>query len=156
MPRIIYLLILITIPLTSIQSNDDIGYKYYQKGQYNKALEVWQKEAADGEKEALYNIGLLYFFGKGVAKNTFVAFDYCRRAALMGSARAQNNLAYMHMNGLGTKKNLLAAYAWSVIALENGYNSQSIRDNARMHFTPAMQQGADKLLEKIKKKINYE
>ena len=52
MPRIIYLLILITIPLTSIQSNDDIGYKYYQKGQYNKALEVWQKEAADGEKEA--------------------------------------------------------------------------------------------------------
>ncbi len=64
MPRIIYLLILITIPLTSIQSNDDIGYKYYQKGQYNKALEVWQKEAADGEKEALYNIGLYTFLAK--------------------------------------------------------------------------------------------
>jgi len=156
MTRIIYLLILITIPLASIQSNDDIGYKYYQKRQYDKALEIWHKEAADGKREALYNIGLLYFFGKGVAKNTSVAFDYCRRAALMGSARAQNNLAYMHMNGLGTKKNLLAAYAWSVIALDNGYNSQRIRDNARMHFTPAMQQGADRLLEKIKKKINYE
>ena len=156
MTRIIYLLILITIPLSNIQSNDDIGYKYYQKGQYDKALEIWREEVTKGRKEAVYNIGLLYFFGKGVEKNIPLAFDYCRRAALMGSARAQNNLAFMYMNGLGTKKNLLAAYAWSVIALENGYNSQSIRDSARMHFTPAMQQGADELIDKIKKKINYE
>ena len=40
--------------------------------------------------------------------------------------------------------------------MENGYNSQSIRDSAKMHFTPAMQQDADELIDKIKKKINYE
>ena len=62
MPRIIYLLILITIPLSNIQSNDDIGYKYYQKGQYDKALEVWREEVTKGEEEALYNIGLFILF----------------------------------------------------------------------------------------------
>ena len=62
MARIIYLLILVMfMPWHIAQSDEDIGYKYYQKGDYEKALSVWKKELSLGKKETIYNIGLLYF-----------------------------------------------------------------------------------------------
>ena len=157
MARIIYLLILVMFtPWHIVQSDEDIGYKYYQKGDYEKALSVWKKELSLGKKETMYNIGLLYFFGKGVKQDLSLAFEYCKKAALMGSARAQNNIAYMYIEGLGTKKNYVAAYAWSEIAIENGYNSQKIKDDASIHLTPAMRYDADEIINNLRKEIRYD
>jgi TPR repeat protein len=47
---------------TNVLGDSDIGYKYYQKGNYEKALKIWTVEAEEGNKEAFYNIGLLFFF----------------------------------------------------------------------------------------------
>ena len=155
MTKIIFLVILITILVgISSHADNDEGYKHYLKGNYNKALAIWKREVNEGKKEALYNIGLLYFFGNGVEKNLPLAFNYCKKAAYKGSARAQNNLAYMYMEGLGTKKDLISAYAWSKIAIENGYNSHTIRDNVSIHLTPAMQYDADIFISKLKKGIH--
>ena len=157
MARIIYLLILaMFMPWHIAQSDEDIGYKYYQKGDYEKALSVWKKELSLGKKETIYNIGLLYFFGKGVKQDLSIAFEYCQKAALMGSARAQNNIAYMYIEGLGTEKNYVAAYAWSKIAIENGYNSQKIKDDASIHLTPAMRYDAGKIINNLRKEIRYD
>tara|TARA_B100001113_G_scaffold74343_1_gene57840 strand:- start:1327 stop:1800 length:474 start_codon:yes stop_codon:yes gene_type:complete len=142
--------------LNTAFSNDDIGYKYYEKGLYDKAIEIWSKEIKQGNKEAMYNMGLLYYFGKGVDKDLSVAFTYCKQAAFKGSARAQNNLAYMYMKGMGTKKSYISAYAWSLIAIKNGYSSHGIRDNASMNLTPGMLSDANKLITKINKEIRYE
>ena len=52
MARIIYLLILVMfMPWHIAQSDEDIGYKYYQKGDYEKALSVWKKELSLGKKK---------------------------------------------------------------------------------------------------------
>ena len=117
------LLLLLTLlnPINDVLASNDIGYKYYLEGDYQKALKVWTKELNEGKREAMYNIALLYYFGKGVEKNLPLAYEYCKKAAYKGSARAMNNLAYMYMKGLGTKKNYMSAYAWSEIAIENGY-----------------------------------
>ena len=64
-----------------------------------------------------------------------------------------NNLAYMYMRGLGTKKNYMSAYAWSEIAIENGYNSKKLRDDASMHLTPAMHYDVHKFINQLKKEI---
>tara|TARA_A100001388_G_C28702977_1_gene467143 strand:+ start:29 stop:463 length:435 start_codon:yes stop_codon:yes gene_type:complete len=144
------------MPWHIAQSDEDIGYKYYQKGDYEKALSVWKKELSLGKKETIYNIGLLYFFGKGVKQDLSIAFEYCQKAALMGSARAQNNIAYMYIEGLGTEKNYVAAYAWSKIAIENGYNSQKIKDDASIHLTPAMRYDAGKIINNLRKEIRYD
>ena len=146
MVKIIYLVIIIILALPNTLLANDEGYKYYENGQYEKALSIWTKEVEMGNTEALYNIGLLYYFGKGVKKDLNIAFDYCKKAAYRGSGRAQNNLAYMHMKGLGTKKNYIYAYAWSSIAVENGYNSQGIKDDVIIHLTPAMLNDANKLI----------
>ena len=137
-------------------ANNDIGYKYYQKGNYEKALKIWTVEADEGNKEAFYNIGLLYFFGNGVEKNLPLAFEYCQKAAFMGSPRAQNNLAFMYIKGLGVKKSYIDSYVWATVAIKYGYNSQLIRDDARIQLTPAMLRDARKLITDIIKDINNE
>ena len=141
---------------TNIVADNDIGYKYYQKGNYEKALKIWAVEAEEGNKEAFYNIGLLYFFGNGVQKNLPLAFEYCQKAAFMGSPRAQNNLAFMYIKGLGVKKSYIDSYVWASIAIKHGYNSQLIRDDARIQLTPAMLRDARKLFTDIIKDINNE
>jgi len=151
-------LVLIGILSISIMAiaNNDIGYKYYKKGNYKKALEVWVIEAEAGNKEALYNIGLLYFFGNGVEKNLSLAFNYCQEAAYMGSPRAQNNLAFMYIKGLGIEKSYIDSYVWASVAIKHGYNSHQIRDDARIQLTPAMLRDAEKLFSNIIRDITYE
>ena len=108
MVKLFYLVLISIMSIsTDVLSDNDIGYKYYQKGNYKKALKIWTVEAEEGNKEAIYNIGLLYFFGNGVEKNLPVAFEYCQKSAFMGSPRAQNNLAFMYNKGLGVEKSYI-------------------------------------------------
>ena len=154
MAKLFLLALLILINLTSdVLASDDIGYKHYLKGEYEKALKVWTQEVSQGKSEAMYNIALLYFFGRGVERNLPLAYEYCKKAAYRGSARAMNNLAYMYMRGLGTEKDYMSAYAWSEIAIENGYNSKKLRDDASMHLTPAMHYDVHKFINELKKEI---
>lgn len=154
MPKFFLLALLLILNLPHyVEASDDIGYKHYHNGNYKEALKVWANEVEEGNREAMYNIGLLYFFGKGVERDLSLAFEYCEKAAYKGSSRAQNNLAYMYMKGLGTKKNYVFAYAWSEIAIENGYNSQNIRDDASIHLTPAMYKDAKQFTAKLKREI---
>tara|TARA_B100001741_G_scaffold298669_1_gene284404 strand:+ start:43 stop:522 length:480 start_codon:yes stop_codon:yes gene_type:complete len=153
MTKIIYLLLLLIILPVEYGYCDDVGYKYYQKGEFDKAYDIWTKELEDGEPKAYFNIALLYFFGNGVKKDLYMAFDYCEIAAYKGLPRAQNNLAYMHLKGLGTEKNYLLAYAWSKIAIENGYNSQLINDDAIINLTPAMMYDANEIYKEIRREI---
>ena len=157
MVKLFYLVLIsiMSIP-TNVLADNDIGYKYYQKGNYEKALKIWAVEAEEGNKEAIYNIGLLYFFGNGVEKNLSLAFEYCQKAAFMGSPRAQNNLAFMYIKGLGVEKSYIDSYVWATVAIKHGYNSQLIRDNARIQLTPAMLRDARKLFTDIIKDINNE
>ena len=156
MVKKLYLAIIICLTFSIPTLSDDIGFKYYEKGLYDKAFKIWSKEIKQGNKEAMYNMGLLYYFGQGVDQDLNLAFKYCEKAAFKGSARAQNNIAFMHMQGIGTKKSYIRAYAWSLIAIENGYNSHGIRDDARVNLTPAMLSDANRLNTRINKEIQDE
>ena len=70
----LFYLVLITIMSisTDVLSDNDIGYKYYQKGNYEKALKIWTVEAEEGNKEAIYNIGLLYF--------SYTSSTFCKKS----------------------------------------------------------------------------
>ena len=151
MRNLILLVILSTISLSTLA--DDKGFTHFKKGEYSKALKIWTEEADNGEVNAIYNIGLLYFFGNGVNKDLSIAYNYCKKAALKGLARAQNNLAYMYLNGMGTNKDYVNSYAWSLIAIKHGYNSQGIKDSVKMYLTPAMLNDAERLANKMMKEI---
>lgn len=80
-----------------------------------------RKAASQGMISALYNYAVLLINGWGVEWNPFEAYKNFRRAALSGMGQAQFIVGLLHTDNLIVKKDYAKAYAWSVRALENGY-----------------------------------
>ena len=70
-------------------------YDFYLKN-YKKAVPLYEEACKHDNlkfnSEACYNLGLLYFYGKGVSKNYYKAYEYWIKAAKKGNTKAQHNL----------------------------------------------------------------
>ncbi|HIJ79058.1 MAG: hypothetical protein OEY01_08575 [Desulfobulbaceae bacterium] len=64
------------------------------------------------DKEALYQEGLAYLKGSGVAKDNSKAFSLFEKAATLGHADAQYRLGFMYSLGRGVKKDDRQAIKW--------------------------------------------
>jgi len=67
---------------------------------------------ARGDASAFNELGRRYGLGLGVPKNSEQSKAHYQRAAELGLAMGQCNLAFMHLNGEGTVKNPLEAVRW--------------------------------------------
>ncbi len=98
-----------------------IGFDAYRRGDYDRALGVWKPLVGRGNERAITAMGLMYQNGKGVAKDLSVAAQYYQRAADMGYAAAQNNLAVLFEYGHGVTKNPEHAVELYTMAADKGY-----------------------------------
>ena len=73
-----------------------------------------------GDVEVMYNVGLRYYNGDGVAKNERESFIWMLRAALKGHVDAMEQVAYDYMNGIGVEKDLVIGFEWMQAAAEAG------------------------------------
>ena len=96
------------------------GEAAYSQGDYAAALEAWRLAADQGDADAQYGMGRLYFYGQGVERNTATAAEWYRRAALQDHARSQTNLGYLYEAGLGVEQDLVEAARWYRAAAERG------------------------------------
>ncbi len=77
--------------------------------------------AEHSDPEAEFTLAQAYDKGKGVSSDPKKAFEYYRRAAEHGSAKAQNNLASLYFTGSdGVKANKIEARKWLRKAAEQG------------------------------------
>lgn len=65
-------------------------------------------------------VGLYYEEGKGTEKNGSKAIEYYKRAAELGLAVAQSNLATCYKEGTGCEQNLEKAKEWAMKAAKQG------------------------------------
>ena len=70
-----------------------------------------------------YNLGVMYFTGRGVPQNDAEAVAWLRQAAEQGHANAQFNLGVMYFNGRGVPQDFTEAIAWHRQAAEPGVGS---------------------------------
>ncbi len=77
------------------------GNDYYEKQQFSKAVESYQKAAEAGSLEGQFNLGYALYNGEGIDKDYATAAMWFKRAARKGFAKAQYNLAYCYMYGRG-------------------------------------------------------
>jgi TPR repeat protein len=85
--------------------------------------EVFRKtlaEAERGDDGAQFNIGLMYHFGRGVAKDYKEAANWYRKAAEQGYAEAQLALSLMCCLGEGVTQDYKQAVKWCRKAAEQG------------------------------------
>ena len=79
-----------------------------------------ETKAENEDPEAQYNLGNMYYFGTGVAKDYNEAVKWYRKAAEQGLAQAQNNLGFMYNKGYGVAKDYNEAFKWWRKAAEQG------------------------------------
>mmetsp|Transcript_7845 Transcript_7845/g.14785 ORF Transcript_7845/g.14785 Transcript_7845/m.14785 type:complete len:439 (-) Transcript_7845:727-2043(-) len=68
---------------------------------YRKANELYRIAALEGSIESLYNLGLMYSYGRGVPVNYSRAVDLFRRAASSQHSPSMSYLGLFAMQGLG-------------------------------------------------------
>jgi len=90
----------------------DKAYDLYQKGDYDTAVIEWTKKAKNGDRNAMFNLGLQYYKGKGVTKNDEQAIFWIKKSANKGYSSAQTRLGWHLYYGKGIAKNYNQAMDW--------------------------------------------
>lgn len=103
----------------------DLGHMYMEglgtkKDEKNGFLLI-NKSGHLGYTSALNYLGGLYFIGKYVKKNSKTAFNYYKKAYLLGDKKySPADIAKCYEKGIGVKKDINAAIKYYKVAIENG------------------------------------
>ena len=85
-----------------------------------KALELFQKSAAQGNTFAQYRLGRLYLLGEDIAKNVDVAIRWLTASAKQGNQYAQYALGKLYLLGEDAPKDVDTAIRWLTASAEQG------------------------------------
>ena len=100
-------------------------------------LENLKAKAAQGDGEAMYEIGWRSAIGIGLAQDENLGLEYLRLAAENGHQLAQNNLGARYVSGDGVPNDLVQAYRWFALAAEKGdRKAAKNRDSIGGQMTP--------------------
>jgi len=108
-------------PAAHAQEEGDAGTDAFNNGDYAAALEAWQGKAAQGDPEAMTNVGTLYNLGLGVKRDYDKAAEWYEKAAQLGFVLAQFNLGNLYYSGQGVSRDLKQAARWYLAAAQGGH-----------------------------------
>ncbi|XWS69058.1 hypothetical protein CRYUN_Cryun04dG0147200 [Craigia yunnanensis] len=109
----------------------DAGLIYWERGQKEEAIALYQKAAALGDPAGQCNLGISYL--RAQPQNHKEAVKWLHQASVGGLVRAQYQLALCLHQGLGVDRNLQEAARWYLKAAEGGYVSAMY--NASLCYT---------------------
>lgn len=99
------------------------GLDSYQARKYDEALTHFRQATDDGNAEAPFRLGAMYFNGHGVSQDRDEAARWFREAAVRGNREAQYILGVIYWDGRGVPTNHVLSYMWFNIASSNGSES---------------------------------
>lgn len=84
------------------------GKRFFEEGFYKKAMRELLPLACDGNPDAQYAVGYMYYYGYGVAQDTDVGYFWIARSASQGYIPAINaeRLMAKPENALPTKRDI--------------------------------------------------
>lgn len=122
------------------------GVAASERGDFATALRIFHSLAVQGDAEAQFNLGVMYFDGKGVPQDYAEAAKWYRLAATQGNADAQFNLGTMYAKGQGVAQNYVRAHLWfSLSSFSGNANAVSSRQLAARRMTPQQLEQAQKI-----------
>ena len=99
-----------------------MGDYHFERKEYTQALQWYEKAAQQDNVDAILQLIEIYENGYGVTKDEKKGVMYEKKAAGLGSAKAQYYLGNTYHNGYGGEaKNLSKAVEWYRKAAEQGY-----------------------------------
>jgi uncharacterized protein len=109
-------------PLGLTTSAGDIAdaYSAFDKGSYEKALEIVRPLAGNGDGRAQSLLARMYYRGRGVRQDYVEALKWFRLAADQSDAIAQFNLGVIYSEGQGVPQDNAEAAKWYRLAADQG------------------------------------
>ena len=103
------------------QAQNSLGAYYSDPNvaDYEQAVYWYRRAVEQGHVQAQSNLGILYYAGRGVAKNDTVAASLFRKAAEQGHAQGQRHLGLFYEYGKGVAKSNTLALYWYEQSLKN-------------------------------------
>jgi TPR repeat protein len=92
------------------------GIAASQRQDYQTALALWLPLAQQGNPDAQFGIGMLYYHGYGVPQSYADALRWMRQAADEGHYAAQFTLGSMYEHGVGVAQDFAQALMWFDLA----------------------------------------
>ena len=170
-----------SMALTAVVFGSAGSYADYEQGvnaafdgDYATAYREFSIAAEEGLALAQYNLGILYFTGRGVERDADEAYRWTSAAAEQGHVAAQFNLATLLMTGEGVTKDPSSAVNWYSRAAKAGHPEAASelatlffdgreveRDRVAAHAWASYAvankaEGADALLKRIERKLDAE
>ena len=84
-------------------------------------FEAKKAEAAKGDPVMLYELGELYYHGKGTGRDYTEAFKVYTQSAAKGYVLAEANMGYLYERGQGVSRDYKKAMEWYGKAAEKGH-----------------------------------
>jgi len=92
----------------------------FEEKDYAKAVELFDKAAAQGHARAMYNLGICYYDGHGVDVDLKTAAEWYEKAAALGHVKAQFNIGICYLHGRGVKTDEAKAVEWFQKSADQG------------------------------------
>ena len=134
-PLVVVAVLLLTFSSTVALASESIrgferGLDAFRGGDLKAAITEWSAAAEDGNKDALFNLGLLFANGNGVKQDWDQAKTLFQKAGKRGSELAMFSLAIMYFNGQGVPKDLPMAHVWASLGADlSNETSRKLRDS---------------------------
>lgn len=103
-----------------ISAEDRCGFERVDDSSLPLAIERCQEAAEEGDSQAQFELGDLYYQGDRVTQDYALALDWLEEASLQGHPTAQYRLGMMHFQGEGVDRNLTQAYIILKMSAVNG------------------------------------
>ena len=98
---------------------------------FKPSFDAAEKGAKQGKPLAQFNLGLMYYKGRGTAQDYTKAVNWWRRAAEQDFAEALNNLGMMYGNGDGVAQDYVQAHKWFDLAASRHPPGRKRRNSVR-------------------------
>jgi TPR repeat protein len=95
--------------------------KLHDSGDYDAAYDSYYQLGSQGDAEAQYQLGLLYYQGLGIRQDYSEAANWYRRSGEQGNPDAQYSFGNMFLMGEGVSQNDSRAISWYEKAAAQGH-----------------------------------
>ena len=117
---LIILMLLFCISIAYASAGIDEAVEKYKKGDYKPAYKEFKALAEKGNAKAQYNLGIMYYSGKGVPRDPQEALKWFKLSASQGHPDAQYNLGVLYYSGIVVPKDHKEALKWFNLSAEQG------------------------------------
>ncbi|MCZ6767642.1 MAG: tetratricopeptide repeat protein [Acidobacteria bacterium] len=116
-------------------------------GEVSGSIADLMSKAEQGDADAQFNLGFMYFLGEAIPLDYKEAFRWYRASAVQGKSSAQGSLGAMYRAGLGLPQDYIQAHMWYNLAVANSELDQERNIWAKNRDATAKKMTSEQLAE---------